>query len=81
MFICKIGISGYGRTNVVITFKTMTGSHDDKVYTVRRLSTPSFVEQLPNDEDGYFTQWRWYFKDDNRKWTIYEKVNGQNYAL
>lgn len=40
---------------------------------VRRLSTPSFTE---NEMlvDSYLTQWRWYWKDDCKKWNMYNKV-------
>lgn len=45
----------------------------DNKCKVRRLSTPSFTERQIV-VDSYFTQWRWYWKDDNGKWTIYSKV-------
>ncbi|CAC5401239.1 PARP7S [Mytilus coruscus] len=44
----------------------------DQWCTVRRLSTPSFTEKKMIN-DSYLTQWRWYWKDDSKKWNMYNK--------
>ena len=45
---------------------------DNQKYVVRRLSTSSFADRKTN-EDGFFTQWRWYSKVD-QDWIIFDKV-------
>jgi len=38
----------------------------------RRLSTDSYANKQTNK--GFYTQWRWYWKDDDNTWVLYEKV-------
>ncbi|CAC5401249.1 PARP7S [Mytilus coruscus] len=47
-------------------------SGDDQRCNVRRLSTHSFAEKKIM-VDSYLTQWRWYWKDDSDKWTMFDK--------
>ncbi|CAC5401243.1 PARP7S [Mytilus coruscus] len=42
----------------------------DQWCNVRRLSTPSFTEKKTM-VDSYLTQWRWYWKDEIKKWNMY----------
>ena len=41
---------------------------------IRRLSTPSFGDK-PLSVDSYVTQWRWYWKDNDGAWLIYDSVS------
>jgi len=44
----------------------------DKIAKVRRLSTESYAKV--QSDIGFYTQWRWYWKDDHGNWNLYEKV-------
>ncbi|CAC5423662.1 unnamed protein product [Mytilus coruscus] len=57
---------------VILDVNGLPAADDDQWSTVRRLSTPSFAEKKVT-VDSYLTQWRWYWKDDDDKWIMFNK--------
>ena len=45
-------------------------SDNERSFTVRRLTTKSYVEAT--GEHNYHTKWVWYWLDDTRSWAPYE---------
>ncbi|XP_052082754.1 uncharacterized protein LOC127720282 isoform X2 [Mytilus californianus] len=57
---------------VILNVDDQLVSGDNQRCNVRRLSTHSFAEKKIM-VDSYLTQWRWYWKDDSDKWTMFDK--------
>ncbi|CAC5401250.1 PARP7S [Mytilus coruscus] len=57
---------------VILNVDGQSDSGDNQWCNVRRLSTHSFAEKKIMI-DSYLTQWRWYWKDDSDKWTMFDK--------
>ncbi|XP_066933775.1 uncharacterized protein [Clytia hemisphaerica] len=53
----------------------MSGSHLNQSIEIRRLSTASKALQLETCKDSYYTEWKWYWKENCGNWTEYVEKN------